>query len=69
MNRSDLLELINRVECFVGRKPLCYFSHHSLIKVAIDYFKDSDVIVIDSKNGRQYQRGKAIKSDIYEVIL
>ena len=60
MNQNDLLELINRVECSVGRKPLYYFSHHSLINLAIDCFKDSDIIVIDSKNGKQYQRGKTI---------
>lgn len=62
MNRSDLLELINRVECSAGKKPLYYFSHHSLINLAIDYLKNSDIIVIDSKNGKRYQRGKAIKT-------
>lgn len=60
MNQNDVLELINRLECSVGRKPLYYFSHHSLINLAIDCFKDSDIIVIDSKNGKRYQRGKAI---------
>jgi hypothetical protein len=65
MNRSDLLELINRLECSVGREPLYYFSHHSLINLAIDYFKNSDIIVIDSKNGKRYQRGKAINIKRY----
>ena len=57
MCEKDLLELINRVECSVGKKPLYYFSHHSLINRAIDYFKDCDVIVVDSKTGKRYQRG------------
>lgn len=57
MCEKDLLELINRVECSVGKSPLYYFSHHSLINRAIDYFKDSDVIVVDSKTGKRYQRG------------
>lgn len=62
MDRSDLLELINSVECSTGRKQLYYLSHHSLINLTIDYFKDSDVIVIDSKNDKQYQRGNEIKT-------
>lgn len=65
MDRSDLLELINSVECSTGRKQLYYFSHHSLINLAIDYFKDSDVIVIDSKNDKQYQRGNEINTKQY----
>lgn len=60
-NESKVLELINRVECSAGWRPLYYFSHHSLIRFAIKCFKDSDVIVVDSKNGRQYQRGNIIR--------
>ena len=57
---NDLLKLIDQVECFVGKEPLYYFSHHSLINLAVDYFKDSDVIVIDSKTGKRYLRGKRL---------
>ena len=67
MCENDLLELINKVECSVGKSPLYYFSHHSLAKKAIDYFKDSDVIVVDSKNGKRYQRGVEINKHISVV--
>lgn len=57
---NDLLKLIDQVECFAGKEPLYYFSHHSLINLAVDYFKNSDVIVIDSKTGKRYQRGNRL---------
>lgn len=57
---NDLLKLIDQVEYFVGKEPLYYFSHHSLINLAVDCFKDTDVIVIDSKTSKRYQRGERL---------
>ena len=63
MSNNELLELINQVECSAGQRTLYYFSHHRLIKLAINYFKDSDVIVVDSKTGKRYQRGATIRRE------
>lgn len=64
MELSNILELIDSLVCADEEvRPVYYFSHHSLTKLAVDYFKETDVIVVDSMDGKKYQKGLLLCDD------
>ena len=60
MNPEDKLrELIMNVEA-ISTQPLHYFAYNkTILNMAIIYFKNSDVIVVDRK-GNKWQRGQKL---------
>jgi predicted amino acid racemase len=78
MNSKDqdmekILALVNEIQCATGQQKIYFFSHHSIISYAINFFKNTpDVIVVDVSNGNQYQRGNALPcqlnySEIFDI--
>lgn len=63
MELSNILEVIDSLVRADEGRPVYYFSHHSLTKLAVDYFKETDVIVVDSMDGKKYQKGLLLCDD------
>lgn len=63
MELSNIPELIDGLVCADEGRPVYYFSHHSSTKLAVDYFKETDVIVVDSMDGKKYRKGSLLCDD------
>lgn len=57
---NEVKELIYNVETTTPPRPLYYFTSYGMLKVALRYFEDSDVIIVDNK-WNMWQRGKKLK--------
>lgn len=57
---NKLNELIYAVETATSPHPLYYFAPTGMLKAALEYFEDSEVVVVDNK-WNMWQRGNKLK--------
>ena len=66
---SELKELVNDIEACVPSNPPYFFPHKCMLKDAIKYYEDTELIIVDIGTGDMWQRGKKTKEkygDNYE---
>lgn len=58
---SELYKLIDGIETYIPHSPPYFFPYKWMLKDAIKFYEDTEIIIVDTKTGNMWQRGKKLK--------